>query len=169
LALSTRRLPLCGLVLTVAAIAIGAGPHPREPATSTKDLSIVLDIRSRHYSPPTSPSLEVCYSDDLPYHGTDPFGALANLPPSQIVRPNRRTRSISITVITGELGARFVVFVFKVATPIRLLGVFQSDSSGTGHVQWDMRDSTKTRVGRGVYQVSAMRDALNDNKFVVVE
>lgn len=105
----------------------------------------------------------------MPYVGMDPFAALVNLPPSQIVRPPKNTRSISITVLTGEPGAQFDLTVYKMESPMRALGTFHADKNGSGRVVWDMRDSLGIRVRRGVYQVTARRNALYDNKFVVVE
>jgi len=71
--------------------------------------------------------------------------------------------------LTGEPSVQFELTVYKMASPIRMLGTFRGDERGARHVVWDMRDSLGARVRRGVYQVTAMSDHSYDNKFVVVE
>jgi len=162
---------LLGMLLIAVASAVSArGPaQPKPSATHSREVPITLDLRP-HTGSQSTGDVEVCYSEGEPeYVGTDPFAALVNLPPSQVVRPPTSTRSISVTVLTGDSNMEFELIVYKLASPIRMLGTFRSDSSGTRQVVWDMRDSLGARVRKGVYQVTAKRDYMYDNKYVVVE
>ena len=173
-ALRRRTCGLClGALVIVVLAAAGGDPTPTQPkAEHGRVLSITLAIRSRPAVPThdSGPTLEVCDNEgEPPYVGTDPFKALASLPPAQIVRPSKHTRSISITVLTGVPDAEFDLVVNEMASPIRALGTFRSDQHGATLASWDMRDSLGARVRRGVYQVTARRDGFYDYKFVVVE